>query len=485
MITHNAVSAAQSLMPLLDSENTLLTAKGDSPLSELSRLTSRMGTVPTAGSEIDDMIMGQDLQRLSSARNVMSVPEHDVTMEEIAPIVAQAIGAVMSIARNQVNPMVRSVVTTVEKRLDEEGSVADVPMEVVPQYHHGIWRNPVLGDMVSRYEETLQPSSSIFPLAIGMVEVDLMAALKTGIGDLDKDIQTLVGAVGDAGLRDLWDQFFANTDRSRNLNQQLDHVSIVAPYQLILVHMLAVHYGESVPDTENVDLDEFRNYTTTLRVASGRLIARRIALLDRAIATKQMVIRFPSEDAIRSLTNEGMSLRIVVNHMVYKRWLEEGGCPEILLGSALSDQNTNYQGLLNDAERYKKTWMDHERMVRLARRNKVFNSLQNYIGLAVAKEINDIDLETVPHTRESMHADLTTHIGHMCATDVENLYETVRHILCNTVFKHTDALSILTEFDRLAAQCDEKDDMREVATLVAINYATDWVADMIQRDKRA
>jgi hypothetical protein len=339
--------------------------------------------------------------------------------------------------------------------------------------------------MVARYEETLQPSSEVFPLSIGTVEVDLMGVLKTGIGDLDKDVQALVNAVGEAGLRDLWDQFFAETDRSRNLNQQLDHVSVVAPYQLILVHMLAVQYGESVPDTENVDLDEFRNYTTTLRAASGRLIARRIALLDRAIATKQMVIRFPSEDGIRALTGEGLTLRIVVNHMVYKRWLEDGGCPEILLGSALSDQNTNYQGLLNDAERYKKTWMDHERMVRLARRNKVFNSLQNYIGLAVAKEINDIDLETVPHTRESMHADLTTHIGHMCATDVENLYETVRHILCNTVFKHTDALNILTEFDRLAAQCDEKDDMREVATLVAINYATDWVAGMIQRDKRA
>jgi len=485
MITHNAIQAALSLMPLLDSEKTNLIAMGDSPLSELSRLTSRMGTVPSAQSEIDDMLMGQDLLRLSSARNVMAVPEHDLTMDEIAPIVAQAIGAVMSIARNQVNPMVKSVVATVEKRLDDEGGVAETPIVVVPQYHHAIWRNPVLSDMVTRYEETLQPASSVYPLAIGAVEVDFAAVLKTGISDLDNDIQALVSAAGDASMMELWDDYFAVGHRSKNLNQQLDELSSYAPYQLILVHMLAVHFGESVPDTDNVSLDEFRNYTSTLRAATGRLIARRIALLDRAIATKQMVIRFPNEESIRNLTNEGISVRIVVNHMVYKRWLDEGGCPEILLGSALSDQNTNYQALLIDAERYKKTWMDYERMVRLARRNKVFNSLQNYIGLAIAKEINDLDLETVPHSREVMHADLTTHVGHMCATDVENLYETVRHILCNTVFKHTDALKVLTEFDRLALQCGEDDDLREVAALVAINYATDWVAGMIQHDKHA
>jgi len=84
-----------------------------------------------------------------------------------------------------------------------------------------------------------------------------------------------------------------------------------------------------------------------------------------------------------------------------------------------------------------------------------------------------------------MHADLTLTWVDMCATDVENLYETVRHILCNTVFKHTDALKVLTEFDRLALQCGEDDDLREVAALVAINYATDWVAGMIQHDKHA
>lgn len=482
MITQHATNAAISLMPLLDSENTSLSALGDSPLSELSRLTSRVGTVPTPGSELDMMLMGQDLQQLSRGRNVLAVPEHDLTMDEIAPIVAQAIGAVMSIARNQVNPMVRSVVTAVEKRLDDEGNVSDTPITVVPQYHHGIWRNPVVSDMVSRYEETMAPSDNIRPLGIGSGEVDLDAALKTGISDLDKDIQVLVGAVGQEGLMDLWDKFFAAGDSSRSLNQELDNLSVMAPYQLILVHMLAAHFNEVAPDTDGIDLDSFQNYTATLRAASGRLVARRIALLDRAIATKQMVIRFPSEGAIRSLTNEGLSVNIVVNQMVYKRWLEEGGCPEILLGSALSDQNTNYQGLLNDADRYKKVWMDHERMVRLARRNKTFNSLQSYIGIAMAKEINQVDLETVPHSREEMHADLTTHVDHMCATDVENLYSTVRHIVCNTVYKHTDALTILTEFDRLAEQCDEGTDLREVAALVAINYATDWVAGMIQRN---
>lgn len=481
MITQHSVNSALSLMPLLEKEKTYVMAKGDTPLSELTTLTNRAGTVPTLGSELDSMLLGQDLQSASSLRNVMGVAEHDLTMDEIAPIVAQAVGAVMSIARNNVNPMVRSVVSTVEKRLDEEGSVPDTPLEVVPQYHHGIWRNPVLGDLVGRFEETLQPSNSVMPIAIGSAEVDLDAALKTGIKDMDDDIQQLTAAMGETNLRDLWDDFFANGKRDTSLNSQLDSLGVVGPYQLIIVHMLAVHYSTEVPDTENVDLDDFKNYVTTLRAATGRLIARRMRQLDRAVASKQMVIRFPDDNTIQAMANEGSSVRIVVNQMVYKRWLEDGGCPEILLGSALSDKNTNYIGLLNDAERYKKVWVDYERIVRLARRNKTFNSLQNYIGLAIAKEINDIDLETVPHSREEMHADLTKHVEHMCATDVENLYETVRHILCNTIFKHTDALTILTEFDRIAGQMSEDGDMREVATLVAINYTTDWVAGMIER----
>jgi len=109
----------------------------------------------------------------------------------------------------------------------------------VPQYHHAIWRNPVLSDMVTRYEETLQPASSVYPLAIGAVEVDFAAVLKTGISDLDNDIQALVSAAGDASMMELWDDYFAVGHRSKNLNQQLDELSSYAPYQLILVHMLA------------------------------------------------------------------------------------------------------------------------------------------------------------------------------------------------------------------------------------------------------
>lgn len=481
MITQHSINAAASLMPLLENENTQLLAKGDTPLSELTTLTTRAGTVPTDNPDLDTLILGQDLHANSKLRNVMGVPEHDMAMEEIAPIVAQAIGAVMSIARNQVNPMVRSVVQAVEKQLDDEGAVPETPLDVVPQYHHGIWKNPVLSDMVSRYEETLQPPNNLMPLAIGTADVDLDAALKTGISDMDKDLEKLISAVGEVGLRELWDDFFAQGDRSTSLNSQLDSLGVVAPYQLILVHMLAVHFSNEVPDTEGVDLEAFQNYVASLRAATGRLIARRMTQLDRAIRTKRMVIHFPDDRDIQALTNEGSRVRIVVNQMVYSRWLEDGGSPEILLGSALSDKNTNYQGLLNDAERYKKVWVDYERMVRLARRNKTFNSLQAYVGSAIAKEINGLDLDTVPHTREQMHQDLTTHVSHMCATDVENLYETVRHILCNTIFKHTDALTILTEFDRLADQMDNDTDLREVATLVAINYATDWVAGMVQR----
>lgn len=482
MLSIHSLNAARSLMPLLDNEKTTLVTLGDTPLHELVRMTSKVGTVPTDGSDLDDTIMSSDLQTIARGRNVMGVPEHDLTMDEITPIVAQAIGAALGIARHQVNPMIKRVVERVEKQLDEEGSVPETPINIVPQYHNRIWRNPVLSEMVSRYEETLQPSDQIRPMAIGKAEVDLEKALVTGLGDLDNDVKALYEGMGLSGLTELWDDYFASGDRSQSLNEQLHMLGVISPYRLIVLHLLALRFADEAPDTDGVSLDDWQGYVATLRAATGRLIARRITLLDRAIAAKKLVIQMPSEAMIRELTNHGNNVSVTVNHMVYTRWLEDGGSPEILLGSILSDQNTNYEGMIANADRYRKVWADHERMVRLTRRNKTFNSLQNYIGHAIGKEINDVDLETVPHTREEMHADLTVHVGHMCATDVENLYETVRHILCNTIFKHTDSLRILTEFDRLAKECPPESDMREVALMVAVNYASDWVAEMIQRN---
>lgn len=483
MLNVKTIEAASTLQPLMDGENTVLKAVGDTPLRELVQMTTRLGHVPSDGADVDDILMSSDLGEISRKRNPLGVPEHDLTMDEIAPIVAEAIGAALSIARNQVNPMIKRVVHWVEQQLDQDGSASILPLVIDPQFTHRVWRNPALGELVDRYEETLQPSPHVRTRNLNITDLDRTVATKTGILDLDDDMAALIEGMGDTEMAELWHRYFQGGAES-GLNQTLDIDAAMSPYSLIVVHMWTVYLSANVPDTEDIELEDFREYIAVLRAATGRLIARRIGMLDKAIRAKRMVIRYPSEEQIRSLENEGGEIRLIVNQQVYKRWLEDGGSPEILLGAALSDRNSHYDSLLANAEQYKRTWASHERLLRLAQRNKTFNRLQNYIGLAVGREINDLDLDTVPHTREQMHADLTVHVGHLCATDVENLYDTVRHILCNTIYKHTDTLRILTEFDRLAEARDGTGDMRELATLVAINYATDWVAEMIVRDRQ-
>lgn len=485
MLSNHSLDAAVGLASVLEEQGVALGVAGDTPLSELVEITS----VPRNNSALREGVetpfsVETELQELSTQRGPLGISEHDVLMEKITDITAQAVGAALSIARNDIGGMVRRVVSEVEERTDGDLTAFAGTLQVKPVYHHKIWRNPSLEALVGRWNDSPPPTGVDSPVRdIGCGELeDLSAIFKTGITGLDTDIQAMLDTLGEPNLQELISKFYRNST-GYNIPHELQFVGLKTPFTLILIHLVAVHFENETPNTENMTLEEFNHYNTLIKVESGRMIAKRLNLLDRAVARKQLVVSYPNSDEIYEKARFNDTAYVEVNQVVYERWLEEGGCPEILWGDALGNQVRDYDALLANGDRLKRIYMQFEQNQRLAHKNQIFNRLQKYIGAAISKEIQGLDFEAFPCSAEEMQNKLSKHISHMCATDVENLWETVRHIVCNTIFDHTHGLLILSEFDRLASK-DEDSDKLEIAFMVGVNYATDWVAKFIYHQKR-
>ncbi|MNY64696.1 hypothetical protein D3C86_2018430 [compost metagenome] len=64
----------------------------------------------------------------------------------------------------------------------------------------------------------------------------------------------------------------------------------------------------------------------------------------------------------------------------------------------------------------------------------------------------------------------------------ESLFITLRKVVCNVMFPHTDALEILTTLDTVAKEHPTLD-IREAGLLAMIEYIPNWVATLISADK--
>lgn len=477
MIQQNTLNAVYPLADKLARRGIRLAAYPTTPVDQLVKAShvslpkSIIPEDPTA--PVRELGIDYRILQGSVAKDAMGVCKHDVVMEELVKVISDTVRNNLDLARNRVNPMIKDVAKDVEDYMSAAETVKQTHVSVVPMLYREIWNSPTLGEMVERYGET-QPGDTTLSIAVPYdTSIESLTNLaKTGGTRFDEEVVAFINSLGEVRVANIFNAVFGGVPgRSSNLS---DVVSSKGDRDAaLLVHLFARTLLQDAPEGVKVDLSSYRAYMSNIVALSGRAVVGVMRQRESARVRRQLVNIWPmGADRVGS-----SPIEIPVNGDVYVQWLKEGGTPEIILGSFVSNQERSYTALLEGAEKYTKEWERVERVLTTSVRLNRFNTAVDGMRMAVAKQINEMDDEVLPVPREILHKRLETALSKLYGKFYEKMHEYARKVVCDTLFPHTNALQILCAIDNVYNDFPEIE-VREAALLATIEVVSGWVAKL-------
>ena len=485
MIRQNTAYCAMELAEILDKQGIAVTAMPESPVAKLVDSCY----CPTLDGSINGLaastanLQGQEsgfldaMVEASMRPDAAGVVKHDITMDELIETISAAIAQNHDLARNRVNPIIREIVEEVSANVASAKASASQVLTVIQDEYNDVWNTDVIAGLVSKYSET-----PIRPIGLTLVLPPVDGAfidtlMKTGSSRLDTDLQALIEKMPPGTVLELYNSLFVPSAQVQRLGGSLnDYISpLLHRDMVLLVHLLARKLLTKIPEGTAVDLDSYRTFMSSVIEQSGRALNRVLEKRLAAEKSKNVVERWPSVEIEYAKPGEGV---ILVNAANYARWLKEGGTPEILFGSYATDKVGSYDLLLAKADEYKKAWGRQERILQTAARFRSFSDLVSAIRSAMAKQINQMGDDELVVDRATLHTRLNEQMASITEASGKDLYCTVRRLVCQTIFPHTQAEMVLEAVDAAAA-ANPGLDIREAALLGTVEIMANWLSAML------
>lgn len=481
MIHESTLEAVYPLAEKLASKGIKVTPLETTPIAQLCQAGHY--PIPTRG--IDPLPDAEERIMLGSkSTDASGACRHDIVMDEMVDVIADTVRNNLDMARNVINPIVKEVAQDVEEYLQDAETVHRTHVSVVPINYKPIWGSPVLSEMVARYSET---AIKDVPLRIEIPhsaeKEALLELAKTGASRFDQEVEELFESLSEIGVAEAYQSVFGPAvGRARVLGDVLSAGEIVTHRgrleRALLVHLFARKLIQNPPEGVSMGLEEYRAYVADILSQSGRIIVGTMNRRENAIQRRQLVATWPPG---RDRLGKDL-IEIYVNGDVYHKWLEQGGEPEAIIGSFVSDQERGYTALLENKERYCKEWERQARVLGTTQRLNRFNHAVEGMRLAIAKQINEMPDEQLIVGREILHARLDDNLKRLYGHFYEDLYVYARMMVCKTLFPHTMGLKILCAIDAVAKD-NPGIEVREAALLATIEIVATWVSKLFKVDR--
>lgn len=477
MLNYNSLTAAVSLAQVLDNKGLAIRAIDGTPLASLVRA----GYLPNPDVGTLEMSIEERIMFGAQAKNAAGVVEHDMVMDEVLEVLKKTVAWNLDVARNQVNPSVKAACEFVQQYVDDALTLKNTAISVRADKYAEIWDSHYLTGLVERYNETPVKDvklSITVPMADGIATP--LALVETGVARFNTELENFIATLPDGYVQEIYNKIFVNRDESYNpsLLAHLNHL-YVEPTQILVIFLLASRLCEITPEGVQAGLNEYKEYVIDIMSQAARAVCRTLERRESNAKRKVLVSdwsRFREDDI-------GINpVEIRVNADVYDKWLEAGGSPEVLFGAFVSDRNSNYDILLERKDRYIKVWESQERVMATNLRLQKANHFQTGLVRAIEKEIQDMPDDLLVTERKVYVTELHKYIRNMPNNWYEDdLFITVRKVICSVIFPHTNAYDILTTMDSVAKEHPELE-MREVGLLALMEFIPTWVATLITKD---
>lgn len=419
----------------------------------------------------------QAILRGSSTAGVDGAVQHDLTMDEVVEVVAETVKGNLHVARNVVNPIIKEVVADLREHMQFAENALQGEVNVAPDFYEAVWNSPTMDAMIDRYVEV---AFKTIPLQLEVPQdqegLSLENLVYTGSVSFDEDLDEVIDRCGEDTVYRLYSYIWGGpSGRSRELNEVL---KALGRNETLLIHLMARRLIDNPTDGVDMSLPRYNAYMADIIAQTGRHLNR---LRQRRLRAQRQNILVDSYPPERSALGRA-PVTIEVNGDLYNQWLEKGGTPEAIIGAFITDQARQADALMSEKARYEKAWERHHRVLITGQRLNRFNHGVEGMRRAVSRQINDLDDEVVPVSKEILHKKLEENLSSLYGHWYETPYEYARKVVCKTIFPHTMALQILCAIDHVS---DDHPgiEVREAALLATIEVVGTWVAKLCKTER--
>ena len=461
MISQNDVDAALPVATNLANRDRVVVPIGESPLATL------VDACYTPQLHLSELPKTFDFLKAavdqSQSKDVSGKVAHDELMEEATDLVASAISGIVTVSRTAANPVINDCIESVQKEIDQL-TVGQPLFDIQMQYLPPIYENSALITMVERYRET--PSVSRRPM--GWLPADpseevLTKAVKTGVARLDAEVNTLTSDDDRSLLKEAWDTLRMDSVDRKYPPKLVDAIAF------LMCRKLATDLTFLDADLP-IELGAAATQVAQIMAQKGRSIWVNIQKDERDLKVGSFVSRMPVSG---SKSNE-----IKVNGRAYKKWLSDGGTPEVLMGAAISnlDRYPTGSSLLANATMYQKRYQQGQQSKAMEDLANQHVSARNAIMRCMTRYINE---EDALENKAEFHQRLKKWVNTYGLTSNTDYTQYCRRMVCEVLYPNNPL--IYRMLDAMAGYCKKDEDLpvREAATLAVVDILTEWVAKQL------
>lgn len=497
MLLNKHVSAAVRLVDALSSNGYQVSARPDSYLSGLTN--ECVSILPLSnGNDSNEASPHEQLLAQSARKGPLGDCLHDIAMEELTGELSRAVNSGINFARNTVNPIIRDIYQRVEEGLASRAHEVALRFNVMPLYYNPIWSAPVLRAVLKKYEKFAMPGIKI-SVGYPTLPLDaLLAAVRTGVDTIDTAIAEICTSSSERVLEDLYAAVFLNSAECQgkyNLRQGAGKDGwFFSPSRnnanyVLVIHYLAKGLLENPPEEFKGSAKQYANELSMVVGAAGVRMLGVVEQRERDLKQQLLVLDYPTGGG-KFATCEEESY-ITVNGDVYDRYLEDGGVPEVLIGEAQSTRNRAVPEITSNAANSLRIYQTNERMLAETTDAKLVTRKLQLVRFELERFLSGIPDEDLRVSRESIYKRINVMVTAMDRADLDNLWVSLRRMICHLFFAHTDSLRILTRMDEVAARMATVDaagntvqaDIRVVALHATVDILVEWIAENLELTK--
>lgn len=468
MISENTLIQAKEIAAQFSDKGLRLSAVQETPLAALVESSMRnviaVESMGLSGKEgiptFEDLLI-----ETTNTPDAVGANQHSEFLDDSVELATKALTYTVNLAKTVVNPMIERVASGIEEALDASEKTAVNPININSYFDSPLWSLPYIQELFDRFSELSDMKAAYTGPAITLTP----ALLETGLPGIDSVTVTHLKALEDAGLlSDYWNTTFGSGsfDTATAFTGDPRKVAEVG----LLTYLAANNIEDVPPEGADMSIESWRNMIRAVKNQAARAVALSRGFISRSRARQDMIFSFPLSGAPGSV--------IEVDGVVYNKFLEQGGSPEILMGAYYTDRNRNFDELIRRKDEYVKGWGIRQAALASANESRRLTVVIGALERLVAVEITRLDEAHIAYAQPAYHSQLAHFLTHVNNKDLQDLWMLARKCICRVVFPHTNVETMLLAVDEAMRQRPDLS-VREAAFYASIDIMAKWLSDMI------
>lgn len=472
MLNKHAIDSSLALTERFVVNNYNVTSVMGSPLQKLVTATTVNADMYIGGPNAFDINTNLLSEATNTADTVTGYCEHDVVLRESVDFIAEKLASQVAYARNDAAGIVEDLAQNVTAAIDCLQPFAEIGASVIERSIAPILIN-------ESFLEAVQESHNCprYDVRLGLrlpqqSAQEIRSLMKTGLPALDSIISEYMAVLEDSGLELLWSQLFMELNPISGAGKagtNLTHF-IAGEHNVrnaVFVFLIARRLNERIMPGANMSESEYMSLTSDFR---NQAAARICDVMDV----------YANEENNGRLVQKVEGLTVTVNRIVYRKFLEQGGSAEAILGSLLfNESSVNLDAMLENKERYETRWRRQYMMNEQTYRNRRFQRIKELLIIEYTSQTKNSNERDFPvHERAISHELFVNAVHELTIDEMDDMVMTCLKLLGKSRFRNRNVLDILSGV-AYARKKNPNVDVKEAASIAIIEYISRWVASQM------